>query len=264
MCTWAVVETINYFIRNDSEVFGCSMDKSKAFDLCKFSILFRKMFKKLSHIFLRLIIFIYVHQFSNISWNFQISSSFTIGNGVGQGKILAGYAYCFYCFEFFNILKKSGHGCTINGVYAGAFGYSDDDILLAPSLTSLEIMLGIAKDFNTSHGLKFSTNPNPMTSKTKCIAWLKKPRELLKLEICGNLLPWVDKVHLAMIQSIRTKPILNMILSAVEYDARSVTGRNLRTIMMELGKYEVSSLNISDCDNINVTQLKKMTSGGLR
>ena len=135
-----------------------------------------------------------------------------------------------------------------------------------PPASLLKNMLRIAQDFNTSHGLKFSTNPNPMTSKTKCIAWLKKPRELPKLEICGNLLPWVDKVHLAMIQSIRisTKPILNMILSAVEYDARSVTGRNLRTIMMESLKYEVSSLNISDCDNITFTQLKKRTSGVLR
>ena len=44
---------------------------------------------------------------------------------------------------------------------------------------------------------------------------------------------------LKMSQSIRksTKPSLKMILSAIEYDARSVTGRNLRIIMMESGKY---------------------------
>ena len=57
MCTWAVIETISYILKNGSEVFGCSMDKSKAFDLCKFSILFRKMFGKISNVFLRLIIF---------------------------------------------------------------------------------------------------------------------------------------------------------------------------------------------------------------
>ena len=108
-----------------------------------------------------------------------------------------GYAYCFYCFEFFNILKKSDHGCTINGVYASAFGYYDNNILLAPSITSLEIMLGIAKDFNISHGLKFLTEPDPKKSKVKCIAWLKKKRELPKLELCGILLPWVDMfIHL--------------------------------------------------------------------
>ena len=31
MCSWAVVETISYFLRNGSDVFGCSMDKTKAF-----------------------------------------------------------------------------------------------------------------------------------------------------------------------------------------------------------------------------------------
>ena len=90
MCTWAVVETVNYFTRNDSEVFGYSMDKTKAFDLCKFSILFCKMLNKISHIFLRIIIYIYVHQFTNVCWNTQISLNFIISNGVGQGKILAG------------------------------------------------------------------------------------------------------------------------------------------------------------------------------
>ena len=58
MCSWAVIETVGYFLRNGSEVFGCSMDKSKAFDLCRFSTLFRKMFQNLSLVFLRLIIYV--------------------------------------------------------------------------------------------------------------------------------------------------------------------------------------------------------------
>ena len=95
MCTWAVLETVSYFLDNGSEVFACSMDKSKAFDLCQFSVLFRKMLRNLSLIFLRLIIFMYIHQFSNVRWGSEISPSFNIKNGVGQGKILAGFAYCF-------------------------------------------------------------------------------------------------------------------------------------------------------------------------
>ena len=60
------------------------------------------------------------------------------------------------------------------------------------------------------------------------------------------------KRFLTMIQSIRksTKPILKMILSAIEYDARSDTGRTLRSIMMESGKYNISNINISDYENI--------------
>ena len=153
MCSWAVVETISYFLRNGSDVFGCSMDKTKAFDVCKFSILFRKLSLKLSPIFLRLIVYIYVNQFSNVRYGGEVSSSFSVSNGVGQGKILAGFVYCFYCHDFFEILKNSGYGCFVNDVYAGVYGYSDDDLLLAPTYTALAAMIKIAESYFSTHGL---------------------------------------------------------------------------------------------------------------
>ena len=45
MCTWSVVETISYFMRNGSNVYACCMDMTKAFDLLKHSILFSKLDK---------------------------------------------------------------------------------------------------------------------------------------------------------------------------------------------------------------------------
>ena len=196
MCSWAVIETVNYFLNNGSDVFACSQDKSKAFDMCKFSVLFRKMMV-ISLVFLRLIIYMYVHQFCNVFYNNQVSSGFSIGNGVGQGKILAGTAYCFYCRDLFDILEKSGFGCEINGVYAGAFGYSDDDLLLSPSITGLRNMIRITEIYGHNHGLKFSTDPDARKSKTKCISWMRSPRPLPRLRLCGHLLPWVDRiVHL--------------------------------------------------------------------
>ena len=43
MCTWMVVETIEYFLRKKSEIFVCTMDMSKAFDRVKHSTLFLKL-----------------------------------------------------------------------------------------------------------------------------------------------------------------------------------------------------------------------------
>ena len=40
MCTWMAVETIDFFTRNGSEVFLCTMDMSKAFDKVRHSLLF--------------------------------------------------------------------------------------------------------------------------------------------------------------------------------------------------------------------------------
>ena len=55
-------------------------------------------------------------------------------------------------------------------------------------------MLKIAESYCNSHGLRFSTDPNSEKSKTKCIAWIKAPRALPKLQLSGGSLPWVNKV----------------------------------------------------------------------
>ena len=36
MCTWGMIETVGYFLRNGSEVFTCMMDMSKAFDMVRY------------------------------------------------------------------------------------------------------------------------------------------------------------------------------------------------------------------------------------
>ena len=43
MCSWLVVETVNHFIRNGSDVFSCFMDMEKVFDMVKHGTLFRKL-----------------------------------------------------------------------------------------------------------------------------------------------------------------------------------------------------------------------------
>ena len=55
-------------------------------------------------------------------------------------------------------------------------------------------MLKTCEEYAASHNLKFSTDPNPVKCKTKLMAFMKKQRELPRLLLCGNLLPWVDRV----------------------------------------------------------------------
>ena len=133
MCTWTAVETISYFLRNGSEVFSCLMDMTKAFDLVRHSIMFRKIMSGgLPLIFVRIIIFIYVNQTANVRWNSIFSSSFFMKNGIRQGAVLSAIFYCVYMNKLFQILRASKYGCWINGEYYGILGYSDDNLLLAP------------------------------------------------------------------------------------------------------------------------------------
>ena len=70
MCTWAVVETVDYFMKNGSEVFSCAMDMTKAFDLTLHSKLFMKMMDAgFPPIFVRLFIHLYVNQVANVRWD---------------------------------------------------------------------------------------------------------------------------------------------------------------------------------------------------
>ena len=200
MCTWLVVETIEYFLRNKSEVFACTMDMSKAFDRVKHSTLFNKLrIGGLPPIIIRFLMSAYKMQMAHVRWNGEISSSFKISNGVKQGAVLSAILYCVYMNDLFTLLKKKKYGCWINGEYYGIIGYADDLFLLSPSPSALQEMLQTCESYAKSHNLVFSTNENPNKSKTKCIAFLKEDKELEKLSLCDNMLPWVNNVkHLGM------------------------------------------------------------------
>ena len=195
MCTWAVLETVDLYLKNGSDVFSFAMDMAAAFDLTLHSLLFKKMIKAgFPAIFIRLFIYIYVNQMANVRWNGEISSAFKMTNGCRQGAVLSAIAYCFYCEDLFKLLKQRRTGCWILGNYHGIFGYSDDNWLLAPSLNALQDMLKTCEEYAAGHNLKFSTDPDPVRCKTKLMAFMKKPRDLPELMLCGNPLPWVDRV----------------------------------------------------------------------
>ena len=192
MCTWLAVETIGYFCRNGGEVFTCQADKTKAFDLVQHSMLFQKLIdKKFSKIFLRLLIVMYKLQYARVCWNGKLSDSFSLQNGCKQGAVLSGILYNFYVNGLFQRLRERKSGCWIGLHYIGMVGYADDDWLLAPSLDALQDMLYTCEEYNSEHGLKFSTDILPEKSKTKCIAFLKKERYIRPVKLCGNELPWV-------------------------------------------------------------------------
>ena len=160
----------------------------------KHSLLFNKLLLAgLPPIFLRLLMFIYMNQYANVKWNSTYSTMFSLSNGVRQGGVISAILYCFYGNLLFNELRRSGYGCFVNGFYHGIFGYSDDNLLLAPSEYALQKMLKICEKFANDHNLKFSTDQNPTKCKTKCIAFMQRPRQLKDMELCGNNLPWVNQ-----------------------------------------------------------------------
>lgn len=203
MCTWMAIETIDYFTRNGSDVFVCAMDMSKAFDRVKHSLLFRKLVEMgLPEIYIRLLFVIYREQTANVRWNNEISDTLSLSNGVKQGAVLSAILFCVYINDLFDLLRKRRSGCWVNDEFNGIVGYSDDLLLLSPSLDALQDMLLTCEKYAMEHNLQFSTNFIPSKSKTKCMAYVKKKRELKNIVLCGNKLPWVDNIkHLGSVIS---------------------------------------------------------------
>ena len=95
-------------------------------------------------------------------------------------------------------LRQLGLGCHIGGWYYGAACFADDLFLLAPSRTAAVLMLETCEQYAMQHNLEFSTDPNPDKSKSKCIYFTGKARNVVlpdPLHLRGEQLPWVSTVE---------------------------------------------------------------------
>ena len=200
-CSWLVHEVSNYFMRRGTAVSACLLDCSKAFDKCRFDVLFTKLLKKgLPAIVVRVLIFVYEEQTCWVKLEGKKSTSFRVTNGTRQGSVLSPLLFSVYLDELLQKLRKLQLGCHIGGYWYGGCGYADDLILMAPNREVLQRMVDVCQSYALDHNLVFSTDPAPALSKTKCIFFCGRPGKVnypdpVKLD--GQDLPWVESaVHL--------------------------------------------------------------------
>ena len=162
MCSWTVTSVVDCFIRGGMPVYGAAMDMSKAFDMVEWSALFRTLLdRKVNHIFLRLILFIYGNQQCDVRWCGKLSKRFSVKNGVRQCGVSSGIFFAVYIDKLLSNLRESGHSCHINGVLFGAMIFADDIFLLSASRSGLQELVNICQEFVKSRNLKFGTNLDP-------------------------------------------------------------------------------------------------------
>ena len=150
------------------------------------------MKRKISYIFLRVILYIYSNQY--------YSERFSVSNGIRQGGISSPIFWNIYLDRLIKKIRRLGMGCHVAGKFIGIFIYADDIFLLSPSIPGLQAMVDVCQRFAQKNNLTFSTNPNPTKSKTKCIVFSKKPeQDLVPILLNKSKLPWVPSLkHLGM------------------------------------------------------------------
>ena len=157
----------------------------------------------MSPIFIRVMIFIYRNQLCNVKWTSSYSSQFSVSNGVRQGAVSSPILFSVYINDLLRILREAGFECHVGTFFVGCQGYADDLLLLSASRSGLQAMVNMCQEFTEKKNLKFSTNPDAAKSKTKCIVFSKKKKELKNVApilLNGDPLPWVQQVkHLGNI-----------------------------------------------------------------
>ena len=173
--------------------------------MCCFSTLFNKILKKgMPAVLFRTLVFVYERQYAWVRWGSVRSDIFPIVNGTRQGSVLSPALFAVYMDEILVTLRQLGVGCYVAGVFMGAFGYCDDLALLAPSRPAMQLMLEACERFGIKNNLIFSTDPDPVKSKTKCVFFSGKRRldRPAPLTLYGRELPWVSSAaHLGHLLS---------------------------------------------------------------
>ena len=162
-CISTIIEIINYYNKNSSNLYMCTLDCTKAFDRVSLVLLFTKLRESIMNpLVLRCLINTYCNQKVCINWNGATSTLFPATNGVkqeGGGGVLSPHLFNVYLNELLSKLRENGLGCHMNGQFVGTFIYA----ILAPSHSNLQSMVTICDQYASRHHLIF----NP--TKTKCM-----------------------------------------------------------------------------------------------
>ena len=175
------------------------LDCSKAFDKCKFSLLFRRLLDKgLPAVVVRVLAHLYMEQYAWVRWGEAKSCIMAISNGTRQGAVLSPIFWAVYSDPMLQRLRELGLGAHVAGLYMGAVCYADDMLLIAPTRGAMQRMLIEIESFADEFNITFSTDPVASKSKTKCLFVVGNRRHLRKpapLILCGRELPYVRQAE---------------------------------------------------------------------
>ena len=141
LCTGVVKGTVSQYLSCGSNVYGCLIDASKAFDTLDHSLLEKLKHKKLP-VFIYYTLFYlltwYHTQLVQVCWNAALSQPFSVSQGVQQGGVLSPILLSLYIDNLLQELADSGIGCHWDNLFVGALAYANYLTILTPSPSALK------------------------------------------------------------------------------------------------------------------------------
>ena len=133
------------------------LDLSKAFDRMNHSALFSKLKDgKLSNEILRILELGFSISVTFVKWNGYNSHFFRLLAGVRQRGVLSPFLFAVFIDSVVEKIKLTGVGCHYFSVCLSVFLYADDTLLIAPSVSALQILLSACDEELTRLGMQIN------------------------------------------------------------------------------------------------------------
>jgi hypothetical protein len=149
---------IDYFISNKTTVNICSIDLSKAFDKTNHYVLLLKLMERKLPVQL---INIFEQWFccsqTSIKWGNCFSYFFPLKAGVRHGGVLSPIYFSIYMDSLIDKISSSKYGCYISCINFSIIMYADDIVLLAPTVTGLQMLLLACENELNSLDMRLNT-----------------------------------------------------------------------------------------------------------
>ena len=150
-------ETVFEYTKSNSKVYACFLDISKAFDSVSHEVLITKLLKVgIPSIYVNMIRYCYSNQCVKVRYGNKYSFEWLVCNGVRQGGVLSGFLFNIYINDLLNELSNLSIGCRLGIHSSNVIAYADDLVLLAPSATSLQLLLDVTERELSSLDLKLN------------------------------------------------------------------------------------------------------------
>lgn len=91
-----------------------------------------------------------------VRWGGTLSVPFNVSNGVKQGGILSPYLFNVYMDELTSLLNKCNTGCILGSMSVNHLMYADDLVLMSPSVTGLQDLIGVCEQFGAEHDILYN------------------------------------------------------------------------------------------------------------
>ena len=157
-------EAANYYLQNNSRVYACAIDSSKAFDKVWREGLFVKMIDKIDKAEWRILKSYYDKSSCYIELNGIVSKEFKTKVGVKQGGPLSPKLYNVYIKDVIERIEDLKRGIQIGDFKTSIILYADDIMLLSSTRTGMTEMINATNDYMKEWKIKMNI------SKTNYIA----------------------------------------------------------------------------------------------